>query len=52
MDFEHIIIQARKLSTQVNVIKIRPPLCFSEADADFVVAALDGILSEDPVRYD
>jgi len=32
-----------------NVIKIRPPLCFSEDDADIVVAALDGILSEDPV---
>jgi len=35
-----------------NVIKIRPPLCFSEDDADIVVAALDGILSEDPVRKD
>lgn len=33
-----------------NVIKIRPPLCFSEADADLVVATLDGILTEDPVR--
>ena len=32
-----------------NVIKIRPPLCFSEADADLFVTALDGILSEDPV---
>ena len=33
-----------------NVIKIRPPLCFSEADADVFATALDGILSEDPVR--
>jgi len=33
-----------------NVIKLRPPLCFSEADADLVVAALDTVLSEDPVR--
>ena len=32
-----------------NVIKIRPPLCFSEADADMFVAALDEILSEAPV---
>ncbi|OGD20635.1 MAG: hypothetical protein A2W03_02405, partial [Candidatus Aminicenantes bacterium RBG_16_63_16] len=33
-----------------NVIKIRPPLCFTEADADNFVAALDEVLSEDPVR--
>jgi len=33
-----------------NVIKIRPPLCFSEADAELFVAALDEVLSEDPVR--
>jgi len=33
-----------------NVIKIRPPLCFSEADADLFVAALDEVLSEEPVR--
>jgi len=33
-----------------NVIKLRPPLCFSEADADLVVAALDTVLSEDPAR--
>ena len=33
-----------------NVIKIRPPLCFSEADADLFVSTLDAILSEDPVR--
>ncbi len=33
-----------------NVIKIRPPLCFSEADADLVVSALDAVLAEDPVR--
>ena len=33
-----------------NVIKIRPPLCFSEADADLFVTTLDRILAEDPVR--
>jgi 4-aminobutyrate aminotransferase-like enzyme len=33
-----------------NVIKIRPPLCFSEADVDAFVAALDTVLAEDPVR--
>lgn len=33
-----------------NVIKIRPPLPFTEADADFLVAALDAILAEDFVR--
>jgi 4-aminobutyrate aminotransferase-like enzyme/Ser/Thr protein kinase RdoA (MazF antagonist) len=33
-----------------NVIKIRPPLCFSEADADLFTAALDAVLDEDPVR--
>ena len=33
-----------------NVIKLRPPLCFSEADADLVVSALDAVLAEDPVR--
>jgi 4-aminobutyrate aminotransferase-like enzyme len=33
-----------------NVIKIRPPLCFSEADADVFVTTLDAVLSEDPVR--
>ena len=33
-----------------NVIKIRPPLCFSEADADLFVTALDAVLTEDPAR--
>jgi 4-aminobutyrate aminotransferase-like enzyme len=33
-----------------NVIKIKPPLCFSAADADRVVAALDDVLSEDGAR--
>jgi 4-aminobutyrate aminotransferase-like enzyme/Ser/Thr protein kinase RdoA (MazF antagonist) len=33
-----------------NVIKIRPPLCFSEADAGLFVTALDEVLAEDPVR--
>jgi 4-aminobutyrate aminotransferase-like enzyme/Ser/Thr protein kinase RdoA (MazF antagonist) len=33
-----------------NVIKIRPPLPFSEADADFLLARLDEVLREDFVR--
>ena len=33
-----------------NVIKVRPPLCFSESDADLFVSVLDEVLSEDPVR--
>lgn len=33
-----------------NVIKVRPPLCFSEADADLFVSTLDTVLSEDPAR--
>ena len=35
-----------------NVLKIRPPLCFSESDADLFVATLDAVLAEDPVRTD
>jgi 4-aminobutyrate aminotransferase-like enzyme/Ser/Thr protein kinase RdoA (MazF antagonist) len=33
-----------------NVIKIRPPMPFAEADADFLTGALDAILAEDFVR--
>ena len=33
-----------------NVIKIKPPLVFSEEDADRLVSVLDKILSEDFVR--
>jgi 4-aminobutyrate aminotransferase-like enzyme len=33
-----------------NVLKIKPPLVFSEANADALVAALDEILAEDFVR--
>jgi len=33
-----------------NVIKVRPPLCFSEADADLFVSTLDTVLAEDPVQ--
>jgi len=33
-----------------NVLKIKPPLVFTAADADLLVAALDGILGEDAVR--
>jgi 4-aminobutyrate aminotransferase-like enzyme len=32
------------------VLKIKPPLVFTEADADFLAATLDKILSEDFVR--
>ncbi|HEY7348147.1 MAG TPA: aminotransferase class III-fold pyridoxal phosphate-dependent enzyme [Ktedonobacterales bacterium] len=33
-----------------NVLKIKPPLVFSEANADFLAATLDEILAEDFVR--
>lgn len=33
-----------------NVLKIKPPLVFSEQNADFLVATLDEILAEDFVR--
>ncbi len=33
-----------------NVLKIKPPLVFSEANADFLVETLDNILKEDFVR--
>jgi 4-aminobutyrate aminotransferase-like enzyme len=33
-----------------NVVKLRPPLIFSEADADFFLTTLDSVLGEDPVR--
>jgi 4-aminobutyrate aminotransferase-like enzyme len=33
-----------------NVIKLRPPLVFTKADADFFVATLDRILHEDAVQ--
>ncbi len=33
-----------------NVIKMKPPLSFSEADADRAIAAFDRVLSEDFVR--
>lgn len=29
-----------------NVLKIRPPMCFSEKDADFLVTTLDTVLGE------
>ncbi|MGQ0603163.1 MAG: aminotransferase class III-fold pyridoxal phosphate-dependent enzyme, partial [Anaerolineales bacterium] len=32
-----------------NVLKLRPPLCFTERDADLFVATLDEILAEDGV---
>jgi 4-aminobutyrate aminotransferase-like enzyme len=33
-----------------NVIKLRPPLVFTEADADFFLKTLDALLQEDPAR--
>jgi 4-aminobutyrate aminotransferase-like enzyme len=30
-----------------NVLKLKPPLCFSEADAAHLVEQLDGVLAED-----
>ena len=30
-----------------NVIKIKPPLCFDEGNADFMLATLDKVLRED-----
>jgi 4-aminobutyrate aminotransferase-like enzyme/Ser/Thr protein kinase RdoA (MazF antagonist) len=33
-----------------NVIKLRPPMPFDRGDADFLLAALDAVLSEDVVR--
>ncbi len=33
-----------------NVLKLRPPLIFSEADADLFVAALDSVLREDAAQ--
>jgi 4-aminobutyrate aminotransferase-like enzyme len=30
-----------------NVLKIKPPLCFTARDADRLAAELDGILRED-----
>jgi 4-aminobutyrate aminotransferase-like enzyme len=33
-----------------NVIKLRPPLVFSEADADLFVKTLDAILQEDAAQ--
>jgi 4-aminobutyrate aminotransferase-like enzyme len=33
-----------------NVLKLRPPLCLSEADADLLVGTLDDVLGEDPLH--
>lgn len=32
-----------------NVLKIKPPLCFNRADADFLTDSLDRVLSESPI---
>jgi len=34
-----------------NVLKIKPPLVFNMADADFLIAELDAVLGEDAVRF-
>ena len=33
-----------------NVIKIKPPMAFSQTDGERLVATLDQVLGEDPVR--
>jgi hypothetical protein len=33
-----------------NVLKIKPPLCFGERDADVLVETLDRVLAESPAR--
>jgi 4-aminobutyrate aminotransferase-like enzyme len=33
-----------------NVIKLRPPLVFTKADADFLLKTLDAVLQEDPAQ--
>ncbi len=33
-----------------NVIKIKPPLCFSKANADFFLETIEGVLKEDKMR--
>jgi 4-aminobutyrate aminotransferase-like enzyme len=33
-----------------NVLKIKPPLVFTEDDADFLITTLDKVLGEDPCR--
>lgn len=35
---------------QHNVLKLRPPLVFTEGDADLFVATLDAILAEDAAQ--
>lgn len=36
---------------QENVIKIKPPICFSRKQADFFLDQLDLVLAEDYIRY-
>jgi 4-aminobutyrate aminotransferase-like enzyme len=31
-----------------NVLKIKPPMCFDERDADFLVETMDRVLSDNP----
>lgn len=33
-----------------NVLKIKPPMVFTEANADFLVGTLDEVLGEDSAR--
>ena len=34
-----------------NILKIRPPMCFSEADADHLISVLYDVLQEDALRF-
>ena len=34
-----------------NVLKIKPPMVFTEKNADFLVDTLDNVLEEDFVKY-
>ncbi len=36
-----------KIGEHGNVLKLRPPLCFSEEHADLLIATLDGVLAAD-----
>ncbi|MCY1416823.1 2-aminohexano-6-lactam racemase [compost metagenome] len=35
-----------KIGAGDNILKIRPPLVFSQADADFFIDTLDSVMSE------
>ncbi len=39
-------IIAQPTGDHQNILKIKPPMCFSQASADALVAALDRVLTE------